>query len=285
MAARILARRKKPIRTRAPGGPAGLRESHPMDDQQPPRKRAVICDIDGVLLHDNRPLAGAETFVQRVLDASHPLILLTNYPSQTPADLQNRLASAGIEVPVSCLYTSAMATAAFLKRQDGRKAYVIGEGALTHELYGIGFTMTDADPDFVVVGETRAYNWDMIQKGAFLVQQGARFIATNPDVSGPRAHPSCGALCAPIERITGKRPLYLGKPNAWMMRAALNSIGAHSEEAIIVGDNMSTDILAGVQSGIDTILVLTGVSQRADLDRFPFRPTYTFPTVGDIDIL
>ena len=248
-------------------------------------KRTVICDIDGVLLHDNNALPGAEAFVQRVRKAGHPLLLLTNYPSQTPSDLHNRLSAAGIDAPAKCFYTSAMATADFLKGQEGRKAYVIGEGALTHELYGIGFTITDINPDFVVVGETRAYNWDMIAKAAWFVQKGARFVATNPDVSGPQAHPACGALCAPIERITGKQPLYLGKPNAWMMRAALRSVGGHSEEAVIVGDNMATDILAGVQAGIETVLVLTGVSKREDLDRYPYRPSHIYPSVADIDIL
>jgi NagD protein len=178
-----------------------------------------------------------------------------------------------------------MATAAFLARQDGRKAYVIGDAALTHELYKIGFTMTDVDPDFVIVGETRSYHWEMIHKASWLIMRGARFIATNPDVAGPKGHPACGALCAPIERIVQKSPYYVGKPNAWMMRAALNQLGGHAEDTVIVGDNMSTDIFAGVQAGMETILVLSGYSQRRDLDRFPYRPNRIYAGVGDIEAL
>jgi NagD protein len=178
-----------------------------------------------------------------------------------------------------------MATADFLAAQDGRKAFVVGEGGLTKELYDVGFTITDIDPDFVVVGETRSYNWDMIQKAAYFIMQGARFIATNPDVAGPRGFPACGALCAPIERITGKQPLYMGKPQAWMMRSALNRLGAHSENAIIIGDNMQTDILAGIQSGVETILVLTGVSQVVDLPRYPYRPHHVFERVAEVDVV
>ncbi len=247
--------------------------------------RAIICDIDGVLLHDNNAIPGADKFIARILQQGNPLLLLTNYPSQTPADLKNRLASAGIEVPEKCFFTSAMATADFLAKQKGRKAYVIGEGALTHELYRIGFTITDINPDVVVVGETRAYNWDMIQKASYFIMNGAQFIATNPDHAGPNGHPACGALCAPIERITGKKPFYVGKPSAWMMRAALNHLNAHSEEAVIIGDNMNTDILAGVQAGIETILVLTGVSQRESLEAYPFRPTWIFESVAEIDVV
>ena len=245
----------------------------------------LLCDIDGVLLHTNRMIPGANKFVQRVLDKGIPLLLLTNYPSQTPADLQNRLASAGIELAEKHFYTSAMATAAFLKNQDGRKAYVIGEAGLTHELYRIGFTITDVNPDFVVVGETKAFNWDMIQKASYFIMKGARFIATNPDVSGKDGSPACGALCAPIERITGLQPFYVGKPNAWMMRAALNSMNAHSKETAIVGDNMNTDILAGIQAGMETVLVLSGVTHRSDLAKFPFRPSHIFANAGAIDII
>lgn len=248
-------------------------------------RKAVICDIDGVLLHDNQAIDGAPGFVQRVLAQGNPLVLLTNYPSQTANDLQNRLSACGIDVPAEVFYTSAMATARFLEQQDGRKAYVVGDGGLTKALYDVGFTITDIDPDFVIVGETRSYNWEMIQRASWFIMQGARFIGTNPDVAGPRGFPACGALCAPIERITGKKPLYMGKPQAWMMRSALNRIGAHSENAIIIGDNMQTDILAGIQSGVETVLVLTGVSQRLDLDKFPYRPHHVFERVADVDVI
>ena len=247
--------------------------------------RAVICDIDGVLLHDNQAIEGAAGFVARILAQGNPLVLLTNYPSQTANDLQNRLAAAGFAVPADVFYTSAMATARFLEQQEGRKAYVVGDGGLTNALYDVGFTITDIDPDFVIVGETRSYNWEMIQRASYHILQGARFIATNPDVAGPKGFPACGALCAPIERITGKRPLYMGKPQAWMMRSALNRIEAHSENAIIIGDNMQTDILAGIQSGVETVLVLTGVSQLHHLEQFPYRPHHVFERVADVDVV
>lgn len=245
--------------------------------------KSIICDIDGVIMHDNTPIEGAREFLHGLIERGTPFLLLTNYPSQTAQDLHNRFAAGGIEVPVERFYTSAMATGAFLARQSGRKAFVIGEGALTHELYGKGFTITDIDPDFVVVGETRSFNWDMIHKASRFIRDGAKFIATNPDLAGPGYEPACGALCAPIERITGKKPFYVGKPSAWMMRAALNHLDAHSEDSVIIGDNMATDIMAGTQAGMDTVLVLSGVTRREDLDRFPFEPNHVFENVGQVD--
>ncbi len=247
--------------------------------------KSVICDIDGVILHDNNLVPGADTFLHGLLDNDVPLIMLTNYPSQTPKDLQNRFAAAGINIPEQCFFTSAMATAEFLKRQEGHKAYIVGEGALVHELYNAGFAVTDINPDFVVVGETRNYNWNMIHTAARFVATGARFIATNPDTHGPNWTPACGALCAPIERITGKKPFYVGKPSAWIIRAALNRMGAHSDNTVIIGDNLRTDILAGFQAGLETILVLSGVSSEADIEKVPFTPNHVFNSVSDIDIL
>ncbi|VEB62110.1 NagD protein [Salmonella enterica subsp. enterica] len=171
----------------------------------------VICDIDGVLMHDNVAVPGAAEFLTGILEKGLPLVLLTNYPSQTGQDLANRFATAGVNVPDSVFYTSAMATADFLRRQEGKKAYVVGEGALIHELYKAGFTITDVNPDFVIVGETRSYNWDMMHKAAFFVANGARFIATNPDTHGRGFYPACGALCAGIEKISGRKPFYVGQ--------------------------------------------------------------------------
>jgi NagD protein len=244
----------------------------------------VICDIDGVLLHDNTPVPGADLFLARIQEQGMPLVVLTNYPSQTAQDLANRFSAAGLEVPESAFYTSAMATADFLRRQEGKKAYVVGEGALIHELYKAGFTITDINPDFVIVGETRSYNWDMMHKASYFVANGARFIATNPDTHGRGFYPACGALCAGIEKISGRKPFYVGKPSPWIIRAALNKMQAHSEETVIVGDNLRTDILAGFQAGLETILVLSGVSTLDDIDAMPFRPSYIFPSVADINI-
>lgn len=245
----------------------------------------VICDIDGVLMHDNRAVPGADLFLARIQEQKMPLVILTNYPSQTAQDLSNRFAAAGLDVPESAFFTSAMATADFLKRQEGKKAYVIGEGALIHELYNAGFTITDINPDFVIVGETRSYNWDMMHKAAYFVANGARFIATNPDYHGHGFVPACGALCAPIEKITGRQPFVVGKPSPWIIRSALNKMQAHSEDTVIVGDNLRTDILAGFQAGLETILVLTGVSTLNDVENMPFRPTWIYPSIADIDVI
>lgn len=244
----------------------------------------VICDIDGVLMYDNKAVPGAKEFLDHLQEKEIPTVLLTNYPSQTAQDLANRFHSAGIEVPAERFYTSAMATADFLSQQPGKKAYVVGEGALVHELYKAGFTITDVNPDFVIVGETRSYNWEMMHKAAYFVANGARFIATNPDTHARGFVPGCGALCAGIEKISGRTPFYVGKPSPYIIRAALNRIHAHSEETVIIGDNLRTDILAGFQAGLTTILVLSGVSQQSDIDLVPFRPDRVFPSVASIDL-
>ncbi|PKH20537.1 UMP phosphatase [Enterobacterales bacterium CwR94] len=244
----------------------------------------VICDIDGVLMHDNTAVPGAAEFLKRILEQDMPLVVLTNYPSQTAQDLGNRFHSAGIDVPDEVFFTSAMATADFLRRQEGKKAYVVGEGALIHELYKAGFTITDINPDFVIVGETRSFNWEMMHKAAYFVANGARFIATNPDTHARDYYPACGALCAGIEKITGRKPFVVGKPSPWIIRSALNKMQAHSDETVIVGDNLRTDILAGFQAGLETVLVLSGVSTLSDIDAMPFRPTWIYPSVADIDV-
>jgi NagD protein len=250
--------------------------------------KALIVDIDGVVLQDDTALPGANELVGRLVASGErlPFLFLTNYPSQTPADLRDRFQAAGIEVdvPVKHFYTSAIATAEFLNDQAGdrRKVFVIGEGALVHALYQAGFTLTETDADFVVLGETRSYSFDMIRRAVTLIRRGARFVATNPDVSGPEGRPSCGALAAPIEKITGQRPFYVGKPNAFMMRAALRYMQAHSEQTLMVGDNMDTDIIAGIQSGLETVLVLSGVSKAADLPLYPYRPHHIVPGATEL---
>lgn len=244
---------------------------------------SVLCDMDGVIIWDNKLIDGAKEFVEALLEQKIPFLFITNYPSLTPADLSHRVRKAGLDVPAEHFYTSAMATATFLKSQGaGDKVFVIGEGALTHALYEQGFTITDQDPDFVVLGETRSYNFEMIEKSIRMIRHGARFIATNPDVSGPSGFPSCGALAAPIERVTRKKPFYVGKPNPYMMRAALRKMEAHSETTIMIGDNMETDIIAGIQSGLDTILVLSGVTEAHEIERYPYRPHFTYANVGEI---
>jgi NagD protein len=247
--------------------------------------KAVIIDIDGVVLHDNAALPGAKELVAWLVGGGRPFLFLTNYPSMTPADLRHRFRGAGLlDVPDAHFYTSAMATAEFLNDQAGdrRRAYVVGEGALVHALYEAGFTLSEVEADYVVLGETTSFNFDMIRRAAWLVRNGARFVATNPDVAGPHGRPSCGALAAPIERIAGKRPFYVGKPNAFMMRAALRYLQTHSDETWIVGDNMDTDVIAGIQSGLTTVLVLSGVSRPEELSSYPYKPHHVAKDAAEL---
>jgi NagD protein len=248
---------------------------------------SLIIDIDGVIMRDDRPIAGAAEFIAWLLKSERKFLFLTNYPSQTPGDLRGRFLDVGLDIPAQHFYTSAMATAEFLSDQDGgsRRAYIVGEGALVHEIYQAGFTISENDADFVILGETRAYNIEMIQKAARLIQRGARFIATNPDVAGPKGRPSCGALAAPIERITGKRPFYVGKPSPFMIQAALRHLDSSSADTWMIGDNMDTDIIAGIQTGMKTVLVLTGVSKTGDLERFAYRPHFVLPDVSALPAL
>jgi NagD protein len=246
--------------------------------------RALLFDIDGVILQDETPLPGARELLEWLGASGLPFAFLTNYSSQTPADLVRRFARVDLPARPEQFYTSAMATAEFLAGQAGekRRAFVVGDGALVHELYRAGFTLSESEADFVVLGETKAYNFEMIQRAAQLVLEGARFIATNPDVKGPRGRPSCGALATPIEKVTGRAPFYVGKPSPFMMRAALRHLKAHTDETWLVGDNMETDVIAGVQTGMTTVLVLTGVSREVDLPRYAYRATHTVEDAAEL---
>jgi len=245
-----------------------------------------LIDMDGVLVSGSHPIDGAADFLGKLTAHQREYLVLTNNSTYTQRDLSHRLNTMGLEIPEDRIFTSAMATARFLNSQrKGGKAFVIGESGLTDAIYSIGFVITDISPDYVVLGETNSYDMVTITKAARLVAEGARFIATNPDPSGPSEDglvPATGALAALIERATGKGPLYVGKPNPFMMRAALNYLGVHSEETAIIGDRMDTDIVAGVESGLRTILVLTGVTRRDEVDGFPYQPTEVVETLMEI---
>ncbi|MBI2423818.1 MAG: HAD family hydrolase [Candidatus Hydrogenedentes bacterium] len=245
--------------------------------------------MDGVLVRGRTVVPGASLFVKRLQESGARFAVLTNNPLYTPGDLAHRLKIIGLDIPTENIFTSAMATARFLKAQTGAgKAFVIGETGLTSALHEAGFVLTDHDPDYVVLGETETYNFESITKAIRFVGAGARFIATNPDASGPSEHgivPACGALAALIEKATGRAPFFIGKPNPLMMRTALNYLGVHSENTVMVGDRMDTDIVGGVQAGMDTILVLTGVTRREEVEQFPYRPTYIVNDVGEIDVM
>jgi NagD protein len=213
-------------------------------------------------------------------------LILTNNPLYTPGDLAHRLQAIGLDVPDNCIFTSALATAQFLSRQKPKgKAFVIGESGLTSAIHNVGYIITDIQPDYVVLGETFAYNLEMVTRAIRLISDGAKFIATNPDPSGPGEGgvvPACGAMAALIEKASGVSPFFIGKPNPLMMRMALNYLDAHSENTVMVGDRMDTDIIAGILTGMETILVLTGVTRREDIDHFPYQPTYIHESVETI---
>lgn len=249
-------------------------------------KKSYILDMDGVLVRGSQAIPGAQEFIQRLLESGAKFTILTNNPMYTPRDLQRRLKNAGLEVPDTNLFTSAMATAQFLNTQmPGGSAYVIGESGLLVALHDVGYVVTDRDPDYVVLGETTNYNFERISKAVRLVAGGARFIATNPDASGPSEkglEPACGAMAALIEKATGVVPYFVGKPNPLMMRSALRFLGAHSEETVMIGDRMDTDVVAGIESGMETVLVLTGVTRKEQITLFPYRPNHVANSVVDI---
>jgi NagD protein len=252
---------------------------------QPPKN--YITDMDGVLVSGRTLIPGADRFVERLKARGAEYLVLTNNPLYTPGDLAHRLHTIGLDIPPERIFTSAMATAHFLRAQkpDGT-TFVIGESGLTEAIHSVGYVITDLDPDYVVLGETHAYNLELITKAIRLVAAGAHFIATNPDPSGPSERgivPACGAMAALIEKASGFSPFFVGKPNPLMMRIALNYLGVHSENTVMIGDRMDTDIIAGVESGMETILVLTGVTRRADVTRYPYQPTRILESIADID--
>ena len=245
-----------------------------------------ICDMDGVLVLGSQVVPGANEFIQRLERAGAKFLVLTNNSLYTPRDLWVRLQRIGLDVPANAIYTSAMATAQFLATQHpGGSAYVIGEAGLTTALHDVGYIITDQAPEYVVLGETLSYSFERITQAMRFVASGARFIATNPDVSGPGEGglvPATGAVAALISAATGVQPYYIGKPNPLMMRTALRTLEAHSEGSVMVGDRMDTDIIVGTESGLETILVLTGVTRREDVARFPYRPIHIVESVADI---
>jgi NagD protein len=248
--------------------------------------RAWLSDMDGVLVHEEEPIPGAAEFVHRLTGTGRPFLLLTNNSIYTPRDLRARLHRSGIDVPEDAIWTSALATAQFLDDQrPGGSAYVIGEAGLTTAMHEIGYVLSERDPEYVVLGETRTYSFEAITSAIRLIDAGARFIATNPDPSGPSIHgriPATGSVAALITRATGVEPYFVGKPNPLMMRSALNRIDAHSETTVMVGDRMDTDMVSGLEAGMRTILVLTGSTGRDEVERFPYRPTRVVDSVADL---
>jgi NagD protein len=247
-----------------------------------------LTDMDGVIVRGTTLIPGAAEFVQRLRTREIPFLILTNNSLYTPRDLQVRLSYMGLEVPPEVIFTSALATAQFLDDQHpGGRAYVIGESGLTTALHDIGYVLTDQEPEFVVLGETTAYSFDRITRAIRFVSAGARFIATNPDVMGPGEGgivPATGAVAALISAATGVKLYYSGKPNPLMMRTALRTLNAHSENSVMIGDRMDTDVVAGIESGLRTLLVLTGVTTHEQVKRFPYRPTWIRESIAEVEV-
>ena len=257
---------------------------NPLDEMPP--ITAWLSDMDGVLVKENRALPGAQQFLDALKRKEMPFLVLTNNSIFTNRDLSARLKRSGLSVPEERIWTSANATAAFLSQQSpASTAYVIGEAGLTTALHGAGYVMTDQDPEYVVLGETRTYDFNTLTRAIRLIEAGAKFIATNPDVTGPSADgpiPATGAVAAMITAATGKTPYYVGKPNPVMLRMGLNLIDAHSEQTALVGDRMDTDILAGMEAGLQTHLVLTGSTTRENIPEFAFRPQFIHTSIANV---
>ncbi|GAA4920572.1 NagD protein [Streptomonospora salina] len=245
-----------------------------------------LMDMDGVLVHEEHLIPGADVFVSELRENGIGFMVLTNNSIYTPRDLRARLRRSGLDIPEESIWTSALATARFLREQrPGGSAYVVGESGLTTALHSIGYVLTDRDPDYVVLGETRTYSFEAITRAIRLVESGARFIATNPDEKGPSREgslPATGAVAALIERATGRAPYYVGKPNPLMMRSALRALGAHSESTVMIGDRMDTDVRSGLEAGLQSLLVLSGISGRETAELFPYRPTKVLNSVADL---
>ena len=258
-------------------------------DQPAPSKRGILCDMDGVIYHGNKILPGTHAFVTWLRETGMPFLFLTNSSERSPRELSEKLHRMGADIEESHFYTSAMATAAFLASQKpGGSAYIIGQPGLINALYEAGYSSNDVNPDYVVVGETPMYTYETIKKAVSLVRNGAKLIGTNPDLTGPAEHgiiPACGSLVAPIELATGVKAYFVGKPNPLMMRTGLSLLGCPRESALIVGDRMDTDIISGIESGIETVLVLSGVAQREDLARFGFSPDHILEHIGQLPAL
>jgi NagD protein len=256
---------------------------------KPAPKPPVECwltDMDGVLVHEDEAIPGAAEFITALVETGRRFQVLTNNSIFTPRDLRARLAASGIDVPEEAIWTSALATAQFLADQrSGGTAYVVGEAGLTTALHDVGYIQTERNPDYVVLGETRTYSFESITRAIRLIDSGSRFIATNPDPSGPSQWgklPATGSVAALIMTATGRQPYYIGKPNPLMMRTALNRIDAHSETTVMVGDRMDTDVVSGLEAGLRTVLVLTGSTRRDQVESFPYRPTRIADSVADL---
>ncbi|MCK5811817.1 MAG: TIGR01457 family HAD-type hydrolase [Clostridiales bacterium] len=250
------------------------------------KKKGFICDMDGVIYHGNKVLPGAKKFVEWLQQEKKEFLFLTNSSERSPKELSEKLARMGINVGEEHFYTSALATASFIANQNpNATAYIIGEAGLINAMYNKGLTMNDVNPEYVIVGETRSYSFEKIEKAVMFLQKGAKLVGTNPDLTGPTEKgimPATGALTAPIEIASGRKAYYIGKPNPLMMKHALKRLGTAVSDTVIIGDRMDTDIVAGIESELETVLVLTGVTTKEGVNDFSYRPKYVLENVGEI---
>ena len=251
-------------------------------------KKSFLIDMDGVLVSGRKLIPGADQFIETMKSKGIKFLILTNNSIYTQVDLAHRLQVIGIDVDADHIFTSALATAYFMKSQkETGNAFVIGEAGLNVAVHNAGYILTPDNPDYVVLGETFDYNFRQVTKAVQLIMAGASFLATNPDPTGPSESgivPACGAMASLIEKASGRSPFFCGKPNPFMMRSALNHLGVHSEDTIMVGDRMDTDVVAGIQSGMETILVLSGVTTQKMVEEFPYRPNRIYKSVADIKV-
>lgn len=261
-------------------------DADPSMQAEDPPQWSYLMDMDGVLVHEEHLVPGADEFIAELTELGTNYLVVTNNPIFTRRDLVARLAQTGLRIPEDRIWTSALATAEFLKSQRPHgSAFVIGEVGLTTAMHEAGYILTDRDPDYVVLGETRTYSFETITTAIRLIDKGARFVSTNPDPTGPSRYgslPAAGAVAALIEKATNRSPYFVGKPNPLMMRSALRSIGAHSESTLMIGDRMDTDVIAGLEAGLATILVLTGISTRESMNLFPYRPSLVLDSIAEL---
>lgn len=263
-------------------------DTEKIENEEAEEKKSFLIDMDGVLIHGTNLIPGAEAFIEQLEKQARKYLIVTNNPLYTTRDLAHRLQTIGLNILEENIYTSALATASFLQSQRPEgTAFVIGELGLSEAIHAIGYVQTSVHPDYVVLGETFAYNLDQITVAIRLIREGARFIATNPDPIGPSESgiiPACGAMAALIEKASGKSPFFIGKPNPLMMRSALNYLDVHSENTIMIGDRMDTDILSGLSAGMDTVLVLSGVTDMHHMEKFPYRPNFIYDSIAEVNL-
>ena len=252
----------------------------------PDKKRGYLIDMDGVIYRGNKLIPGSDYFVQSLLEKEIPFLFLTNNSQRSRCDVVLKLANLGINVEIEHIFTCSISTARFLSSQKpSGSAYVIGDAGLLTALHDHGYAINDTNPDYVVVGEGRLINFEVLEKGLQLIMDGAKLIATNLDPNCPidgGIRPGCGSIVAFLETASNRKALSLGKPSPIMMRMARKELDLRTEEVTMIGDTMDTDILGGLQMGYRTVLVYSGSTQPHDLDQYPYAPSLAIPSLKDL---